>query len=111
MQPCPVNQIEQKHTDQTEQQHDKVRVEFPQVRKYRAAVVGQGRNSRKYLLVSQTEDYGARKKAEHARDQIIQFSLAAPGGAGSRSVAGQGHPDPEDQSTHQVAGNIRCWHV
>ena len=60
----------------------------------------------KTLLVGQAENNCTSQKTQEARDQIIQLSFAAPGGAGARSVTGQGHADPEYQSADQVAHDI-----
>lgn len=100
-----VKQQQRKHDEYPNQEQ---RVHAPQIWQGNIAQVGNFQNPWHDLLVGQTEDYGSAEKSQDARDEIIQFSFAAPGGASTWSVPGEGHARTENQAanevTHQVCG-------
>ena len=55
-QAAAVDQVEQEHGDQSEQQHEQVRVQLPEIRYDHVANLGDGRDLREDLLVSQPEE-------------------------------------------------------
>ena len=111
MKPTAVDQVEQEQADQTEQEHNQVRIQIPKIRYNNAAVIRQRGNLREYLGVGQAIKYGSGQKAEKTRDYIIEFSFTATGGACARSITTQSHANSEHQSTDNVSKHIGRWNV
>jgi hypothetical protein len=102
----PVDQVEKQDRDERKENDEQKGADVEQFGDDDIPVVGDARNNRKYLLVSEAEKYCTNEEAQQTRDEIIKLSFAATGGASTRSEPGQGHPYAKDQSTDHIAGDI-----
>ncbi len=62
------------------------------------------------LAVGQAEQYCTSEETQETGNEIIKLAFAAAGGAGTRSVTGEGHADPEDQPADHIANNVGGGH-
>ena len=110
-QSCPVNQVEQQERNQRKEGDKQEGTDIPQVGNNHIAIVGNARNNREHLLVGKTINNRANQETQQTWDKIIELAFAAAGGASTRSVTGQSHPDAKNQPANHVTHKIGGWDV
>jgi hypothetical protein len=93
---CPVDQVEEQNSKQPKEQHNQEGAQIPQVWNDHVTDFSDFFDLWEDLLIGQTKEYCTSEKTQESRNQIIQLSFAATGGASTRSVTHQSHANAKD---------------